>query len=114
MECQRDHWMVHKSECNDKTPLLFRLPRAWLVGFLSEWLEISEVAILDTAMTMKKHREEFLDCVKEMRSNSVGNYEYALSSDSYLPSFWSYGISKRASKERIAKDTSRLQWISLR
>ena len=117
--CQSQHWRSHKGECKrgeknkTKIPLLFRLPRAWLVGFLSEWLEIADVGLLDTAMTMKKYREEFLQCVKEMRSNSVENYEYALSSG-YLSTVWSYEYGNDIKQERITKDTSRLQWISAR
>ena len=72
--------------------LLFRLPKSLLVQFLSEWLDIHDVGKLDTAMTNKKHRSEFLQCLNEMRNQTV-----PVSFDGSL-----------------GHDTDLLSWISIR
>ena len=72
--------------------LLFRLPKSLLVRFLSEWLDIHDVGMLDSAMTNKKHRSEFLQYLKEMRNQTVP-------------------VSFDGSREH---DTNFLRWISLR
>ena len=51
--------------------LLWLLPKSLLVQFLTEWLDIREVGVLDSAMTNKEHRPEFLQCLQEMRNRSV-------------------------------------------
>ena len=56
---------------SDTKLLLFRLPKALFVRFLSEWLDIHDVGKLDSAMTTKKHRPEFLQCLKEMKNSTV-------------------------------------------
>ena len=51
--------------------LLLRLPKALNHQLLSQWLDVHDVGKLDTAMTNKKDRPEFLQCLKEMRNPSV-------------------------------------------
>ena len=41
-------------------PMFFRLPNAVVINFLSEWLEIQDVARLDAAMTTRALRPKFL------------------------------------------------------
>jgi hypothetical protein len=60
------------------TPFLFQLPHAWLVAFLSEWLDMSTVGMLDTAMSTKKHRSQFLNGLQSMRSSSIDNFSNRL------------------------------------
>ena len=50
---------------------LFRLPKALLVQFLSEWLDIYDVGKLDSSITNNERRPEFSQCLKEMRNPTV-------------------------------------------
>ena len=77
---------------SDTKLLLFRLPKSLFVQFLSEWLDIHDVGKLDSAMTNKKHRSEFLQCLKEMTNQTV-----PVSFDGTLE-----------------HDTNLLSWVSLR
>ena len=52
-------------------PFFSRLPTEWIISFLSEWLDIKDVAILDTAMTTHSQRPAFLQILKGMRSTSI-------------------------------------------
>ena len=52
-------------------PLLFQLPTAWLVALLSEWLDMPSIGKLDTAMSSKQYRPQFLDRLQNMRSTSI-------------------------------------------
>jgi hypothetical protein len=56
------------------TPLLFQLPHAWLVVFLSEWLDMSTIGMLDTSISSKAHRSQFLGGLQNMRSTSIDNF----------------------------------------
>ena len=51
--------------------LLFRLPNDLFVRILSEWLVIRDVGRLDAAMTNEKNRQEFLQCLSQMRNLTV-------------------------------------------
>ena len=55
-------------------PPLFRLPNVLHVVMLSEWLDTPSIGMLDTAMSSKKHRLQFLKNLQSMRSASVHNY----------------------------------------
>ena len=52
-------------------PFFSKLPTEWIISFLSEWLDIKDVAKLDTAMTMHSQRPAFLQILNEMRSTSI-------------------------------------------
>ena len=52
-------------------PFFSTLPTGWIISFLSEWLDIKDVAKLDTAMTMHSQRPAFLQILTEMRSTSI-------------------------------------------
>jgi hypothetical protein len=54
-----------------KIPPLFTLPNALITAFLSEWLDMSSIGKLDTAISAKKHRPPFLLCLQDMRSSGV-------------------------------------------
>ena len=49
---------LQRKEMSHKN-LLFRLPNAWLVHFLSVWLDIVDVGRLDSAMTNEQYRQFF-------------------------------------------------------
>jgi hypothetical protein len=55
-------------------PFLFQLPSAWLVAVLSEWLDMPSIGMLDTAMTSKTHRSQFLANLQNMRSTSIDSF----------------------------------------
>ena len=50
----------------ESIPFLFRLPKAWLTAFISDWLPIQEIANLDTAITNHEHRDHFLSCLRQL------------------------------------------------
>jgi hypothetical protein len=50
---------------------LFHLPSAWFIAFISEWLDLPSVGMLDTAISAKKHRSQFLNSLQSMQSISV-------------------------------------------
>ena len=52
-------------------PLLFQLPNAWLVALISEWLDMPCVGKLDTAISSKKYRPQFLLGLQSMRSTTI-------------------------------------------
>ena len=52
-------------------PIFFRLPKAFFIIFLSEWLDIRDVARLDAAMTTQSLHPTFLQCLQDMRSTTV-------------------------------------------
>jgi hypothetical protein len=52
-------------------PWLFQLPHAWLVAFLSEWLDMPTIGMLDTSISSKAYRSQFLCVLQAMRSTSV-------------------------------------------
>ena len=52
-------------------PIFFRLPKAVVINFLSEWLDIRDVARLDAAMTTQSLHPTFLQCLQDMRSTTV-------------------------------------------
>ena len=56
---------------NVNGPFFSKLPKEWIISFFSEWLDIKDVAILDTAMTMHSQRPAFLQILNEMRSTSI-------------------------------------------
>ena len=53
---------------------LFLLPRGYLVNIFSEWLDISDVGRLDTAITNHNYRLQFLDDLVTMRSTTVDGH----------------------------------------
>jgi hypothetical protein len=55
-------------------PLLFQLPHAWLVAFLSEWLDMPTIGMLDTSISSKAYRSQFLNGLQHMRPTSVDNF----------------------------------------
>jgi hypothetical protein len=55
-------------------PLLFQLPHAWLVAFLSEWLDIPSIGKLDTTICSKAYRPQFLGSLQTMRSTRVDKF----------------------------------------
>ena len=57
-----------------KIPLLFKLPNAWLIAFLSEWLDMPSIGKLDTAISTKKYRSQFLNSLQSMRSIAVDSF----------------------------------------
>jgi hypothetical protein len=57
-----------------KIPFLFQLPSAWLVAVLSEWLDMPSIGMLDTAISSKKHRSQFLNCLQNMRSTTIDRF----------------------------------------
>ena len=59
-------------------PLFFRLPDAWLFCLLSEWLDMPSVGKLDTAISCKEYRPEFLLSLQCMRSTSADRFSYGL------------------------------------
>ena len=52
-------------------PFFSKLPTEWIISFLSNWLDIKDVANLDTAMTMHSKRPAFLQILNGMRSTSI-------------------------------------------
>ena len=61
-------------------PLLFKLPNAWLVALLSEWLDIPSIGKLDTATSSKQYRPQFLIGLHTMRSTSVDSFSHVVGS----------------------------------
>ena len=59
---------------NSDNSWLFLLPRGYLVTILSEWLDIVDVARLDTAVTNHSYRLQFLDDLVTMRSTTVDGH----------------------------------------
>ena len=55
-------------------PIFFRLPKALLINFLSKWLDIQDVGLLDAAMTTRALRPKFLQYLQEMRSTTVNGH----------------------------------------
>jgi hypothetical protein len=55
-------------------PLLFQLPHAWLVAFLSEWLDMPTIGRLDSAICAKEYRPQFLNSLQNMRSTYVDGF----------------------------------------
>ena len=55
-------------------PWLFRLPNTWLVSLLSEWLDMPSIGKLDTAISDRNHRPQFLLSLQCMRSTSVDTF----------------------------------------
>ena len=51
--------------------LLFRLPNTLFIELLSEWLDIYDMGMLDTAMTNRGKRLDFLRCLSQMRNPTV-------------------------------------------
>ena len=47
-------------------PFIFRLPKAWLTAFISDWLPIEEIAILDTTVTNHENREHLQSCLRQL------------------------------------------------
>ena len=62
------------------------------VEFLSKWLRIREVGKLDSAMTNSKHRGVFLQCVEEMRNNTIDGIDCSASMLGNFQSFIPPGI----------------------
>ena len=74
------------SNHNTRNDLLFsKLPSEWIVTFLSEWIDIRDVAKLDVAMTMHSQRAGFLQILNEMRSTFI-NRKYDF--DSFRMLHW--------------------------
>ena len=57
-----------------KVPLFTKLPDAWMVALLSEWLDLPSIGMLDTGVSSKKHRPQFLSSLRNMRSTSLGKF----------------------------------------
>ena len=51
--------------------MFFRLPKAFMLNFLSEWLHIADVGRLDTAMTTESLRPTFLQLLQDIRSTTA-------------------------------------------
>ena len=56
-----------KNEEEVGVPLFLRVPSAYFVGILSEWLELKSVARLDSAMTNREHRPSTLSNFQHMK-----------------------------------------------
>jgi hypothetical protein len=85
-------------------PLLFQLPHALLIAFLSEWLDMSTLGKLDSAISAKKYRPQFLSSLRDMISTSVDSY-----SDSYCRRF-SWNL-----RATVVEWTGRWwRWLSIR
>ena len=52
-------------------PFFPQLPTEWIISFLSEWLDIKDVAKLDAAMTTHSQRPAFLQILNGIRSTSI-------------------------------------------
>ena len=52
-------------------PLLFSVPQPWFVAFLSEWLDAISLGRIDIAISSRRFRPQFLQCLQEMRSTTV-------------------------------------------
>jgi hypothetical protein len=59
---------------NIDVPLLFQLPHAWFVAILSEWLDMPSIGKLDTAISSKAYRPQFLSSLQKMRSTTFDNF----------------------------------------
>ena len=66
---------------NADIPMCFKLPRAWLVMVLSEWLDLPSIGMLDTAVSSKKHRPQFLRDLSSVRSTSIDRFSCAFRGD---------------------------------
>ena len=55
-------------------PWLFQLPNAWLVAFLSEWLDMPSIGTLDMAISSNEYRPSFLRSLQSMRSTDVDSF----------------------------------------
>ena len=55
------------NEDETSVPLFLRVPSAYFVGILSEWLDLKSVARLDSAMTNKEHRPSTLSNFEHMK-----------------------------------------------
>ena len=53
---------------------MFQLPSAWFVAVLSEWLDTPSIGVLDTAISSKMHRPQFLVNLQNMRSTSIDSF----------------------------------------
>ena len=77
-------------------PFLFQLPSAWLVVVLSELLDMPSIGMLDTAVSSKKHRSQFLSSLQAMRSTSIDKVcgghlkrcHYMLASSQWMGCWW--------------------------
>jgi hypothetical protein len=58
----------------EREPLLFQLPHAWLIAFLSEWLDMPTLGRLDSAISTMKYRAQFLNSLQSMLSTSVDSF----------------------------------------
>ena len=68
-----------QSTCRIRLSLcFFQLPHAWLLAFLSEWMSMKDIGLLDTAMTSKKYRPYFLRGLQCMRSTSIDRHSQAV------------------------------------
>ena len=97
---------------NTADPLFFRLPEAWLASFLSEWLEMPSIGMLDTAMSSKKHREQFLKSLQNMRSSSIDGfcqravYGFLVGFDRWKMYLWRWLSIRQIFVERIKLNTN--------
>jgi hypothetical protein len=57
-----------------RIPFLVQLPSAWFVAFLSDWLDMPSIGMLDTAMSSKTHRSQFLANLQTMRSTGIDSF----------------------------------------
>jgi hypothetical protein len=79
-----------------RDPLLFRLPNGWLVAFISEWLDMPSIGKLDTAVSSKKHRSQFLNSLQSMRSSSVDTFAFGSSKIDKWSGWWWRWLSIRS------------------
>ena len=107
---------------SNSTSWLFRLPHGYLVTILSEWLDIVDVARLDTAVTNHSYRLQFLDDLVTMRSTTVdghlfdGGFRYQFFHPTTRTGaiFYGEGILGDEYWEDHIMSVDQLQWLSRR
>jgi hypothetical protein len=54
--------------------MIFRLPNSLFIAFISEWLDMPSIGKLDTAVSSKNHRSQFLNSLQSMQSSTVDSF----------------------------------------
>ena len=107
---------------NSDNSWLSLLPRGYLVTILSEWLDIVDVARLDTAITNHSYRLQFLDDLVTMRSTTVDGhlfdggfrYQFFHPTTRTGAKFYGEGILGNKYWEDYIKSVDQLHWLSRR
>ena len=86
--------------------LMLQLPNAWLIMVLSEWLDLPSIGKLDTAVSSKKHRPQFLLSLQVMRSTTIDMFSCSphrwLETRSWVASWWRWLSIRQIHVESIA------------